>query len=639
MKDREAIELLNATPVGQLLLDRDVSCLTANRALLTAFGLTESAIRGRPFTEVFPGLAPQLARMLREVLGIGEPFLNFRIHDESPSHSNSAPPQRGWLVSAVPICDEAGRVIQVAVTLLETDARPYVEDEQKRSLFQAVFEQAVIGMTVIDWRDKGVRTNPAMLEMLGYTAEEMLQLGIEGISHPDDYALDLQLFHRVMAGEIDRYELDKRFVHKDGHLIWTHVLVSMTRDAGGQPSLIISMAENINDRKRVEGEREKLQAQLLHAQKLESLGVLAGGIAHDFNNFLGAIMGSASVAQRALPAESPVRADLDNVMAAAERAASLTRQLVAYAGKGSCDVTVVRLSEQVRELAGILRTTISKRIELQLDLEDDLAAIKVDSSQLQQVIMNLVINGAEAIGDAAGQVAITTGVQQLAAQQLAALLADPDIQPGSYCTLRVRDTGTGMDATTQARIFDPFFTTKFAGRGLGLAAVLGIVRAHRGAMKVTSEVGKGTTFDIYWPVASEKPAGPPASVRPFRGEGTALVIDDDDGVRRAMASMLEDLGFAVLQAMDGREGVRLFADHAQSIQLVLLDMTMPKLSGEEAFREISRIRPGTRVLLTSGYPEADALSRFAAEGLAGFIQKPFSSRDLTRKLTTILGKS
>jgi PAS domain S-box-containing protein len=477
-----------------------------------------------------------------------------------------------------------------------------------------------------------------MHKMLGYSEQEMLQLGIEGISHPDDYKVDLQLFHRVMAGEIDRYEIEKRFLHKDGRMIWSHVMVSITRDASGQPTLMISMAVDINERKRAEEEREKLQAQLLHAQKLESLGVLAGGIAHDFNNFLTAIMGSASVAQRSLPATSMVRSDLDNVIDAAHRAAGLTRQLVAYAGKGNFDVSVVDLSAQVRDLAGLLRTTISKRVELHLDLASDVPAIKVDASQLQQVIMNLVINGAEAIGDASGQVALATGFRELSSQQIATLLADSDLEPGSYCTLKVTDTGAGMDAATQARIFDPFFSTKFAGRGLGLAAVLGIVRAHRGALHVASKPGSGTTFEIYLPAASEQPASKSDSDRPFRGDGMVLVVDDDDSVRRAVVSLFEDLGFSVVHANNGRDGVETFAANAESIRLVLLDMTMPKLSGEETFREISRIRPDVQVMLTSGYPESEALSRFSGEGVAGFIQKPFSSRDLTRKLTSIFGQ-
>jgi PAS domain S-box-containing protein len=630
--DRNASELLNATPVGHLLLDRESNCVWANRALLSKFGLTETTVSGRPFGHVFATLAPQLERILREVARIGEPFLNLRIHEE-PSDG-----RHGWLVSVVPVTDDAQQITRVAVTFVETTDAPYVEDAQKQSLFQAVFEQAVIGMTVIDWRDKGVRTNAAMHKMLGYSEQEMLQLGIEGISHPDDYKVDLQLFHRVMAGEIDRYEMEKRFLHKDGRMIWSHVMVSITRDASGQPTLMISMAVDINERKRAEEEREKLQAQLLHAQKLESLGVLAGGIAHDFNNFLTAIMGSASVAQRSLPATSMVRSDLDNVIDAAHRAAGLTRQLVAYAGKGNFDVSVVDLSAQVRDLAGLLRTTISKRVELHLDLASDVPAIKVDASQLQQVIMNLVINGAEAIGDASGQVALATGFRELSSQQIATLLADSDLEPGSYCTLKVTDTGAGMDAATQARIFDPFFSTKFAGRGLGLAAVLGIVRAHRGALHVASKPGSGTTFEIYLPAASEQPASKSDSDRPFRGDGMVLVVDDDDSVRRAVVSLFEDLGFSVVHANNGRDGVETFAANAESIRLVLLDMTMPKLSGEETFREISRIRPDVQVMLTSGYPESEALSRFSGEGVAGFIQKPFSSRDLTRKLTSIFGQ-
>jgi PAS domain S-box-containing protein len=547
-------------------------------------------------------------------------------------------PKRGWLVSVVPVFDEAQRVVQVALTLVPQAVAPYEEDAQKQSLFQAVFEQAVIGMTVIDWRDKGARTNAAMQQMLGYTAEEMAKLGVEGISHPDDYAIDLGHFHRVMLGEIDRYEMDKRFLHKDGRVIWAHLMVSMTRDAQGQPSLIISMAENINDRKQAEEERKKLQAQLLHAQKLESLGVLAGGIAHDFNNFLTAIMGSASVAQRNLPQSSEARADLDNVIDAAQRAASLTRQLVAYAGKGRFDVSVVDLSAQVRDLSGLLRTTISKRVELRLELASDLPAIKVDLSQLQQIIMNLVINGAEAIPDAKGHVVVTTGVANLGQEQVHQFLGEGSVSPGEHCFLEVRDTGSGMDEATQARIFDPFFTTKFAGRGLGLAAVLGIVRSHGGAIKVTSAPNQGTTFRVYFPTVAERVQLVRESRVEFRGGGVALVIDDDDSVRRAAARMLEALGFSVVQAEDGQRGIAAFSAEPGSVHLVLLDMTMPGLSGEETLQQLMQVRSDVPVVLVSGYPEVDALRRFGTANGVEFLQKPFSSHQLSSKLGKVLNR-
>jgi PAS domain S-box-containing protein len=628
--DRHAVELTNASPIGQLLVDSDLCCLFANTTLLQWFGLSLESIQGRPFAETFPSLAPRLTRILREVAGIGEALSGLTIHEDKDK------PDRGWTVSVSPIFDDAKRVLRVAVTLSESFQTPFVEDEQKRSLFQAVFEEAAIGMTVVDWRDKGVRTNAAIRNMLGYSDEEMAQLGIQGISHPDDWATDLEYFHRVMAGEIDRYEMTKRYIHKNGQVIWTNLMVSLTRDANGQPSLIISMAQDITERKRAEEEREQLQVQLLHAQKLESLGVLAGGIAHDFNNFLSAILGSASLVRQRLPATDANNADLDNVIGAAQRAAGLTRQLVAYAGKGKFDVSVVDLSAQVRDLATLLHTTISKRVELELDLANALPAIKADTSQLQQVVMNLVINGAEAIGDNSGQLRVATGVQELDAQQVAALLADADVAAGRYVFLEVDDSGAGMDDATKARIFDPFFTTKFAGRGLGLAAVIGIVRSHGGAIQVYSNPGKGTTFRVYFPAVRDKPKQPSTPAPDFRGSGTVLVIDDDDGVRRAVKAMLEALGFSVLDASNGNTGVSLFTSRAAEFRLVVLDMTMPGLSCEETVAQLRAVRGDVKVVLTSGYPEGEALKRFANANVTGFIQKPFSLRDLGQKLSQLL---
>lgn len=629
--DRYARELLDATPVGHLLVDREIRCSFVNSALLAKWGFREADVLGRPFAEVFPGLAPQVARILREVVGIGESFVNIGVHEPDT--------QRRWTVSAVPVCDARGQVARVAVTLLEAPERAVDDPSSEReSLFQAVFEEAAIAMTVMDWRDKGVRVNSAAREMLGYSEEELNQLGIQGFSDPEDYAIDLQHFHRLMAGEIERYQMVKRFLHKNGGVVWTNLTVSLTRDGRGQPSLIISTAENITDQKRAEQEREKLQAQLLHAQKLESLGVLAGGIAHDFNNFLTAIMGSASVARRRLPSESAAGGDLDNVIDAARRAASLTRQLVAYAGKGKLDVRVVDLSAEVQQLTNLLRSTISKRIELQLDLAPELPAIRADLSQLQQVVMNLVINAAEALGDTQGQVGIATGTQQLSAEQVAGLIADAAVTCGPYNYVEVQDGGSGMDETTVARIFDPFFTTKFAGRGLGLAAVIGIVRSHGGAIDVRSVPGQGTTFRVYLPVVDDQPESVPESDVWFQGAGTALLIDDDNSVRRAVKGMLEGFGFCVLDTDNGSKGIQLLVADPERINLVLLDMTMPGVSGEETFRELNRIRADVPVVLISGYPEEEALARFADKGPAGFIQKPFSSKELSRKLSRLLRK-
>jgi PAS domain S-box-containing protein len=393
---------------------------------------------------------------------------------------------------------------------------------------------------------------------------------------------------------------------------------------------------NADLRREIE-EREKLQAQLLQVQKLEGLGLLAGGIAHDFNNLLTAILGGASVALLTVPPENPARKDIETVVTTAQRAANLTRQMLAYSGKGHVEIRPIELSAHVREIATLLETTIPKKVQLRLELQRDLPPIEADVAQVQQIVMNLVINGAEAIGDAQGTVLVATGVQEVDEAYAATLFAAEGLTSGTYVFLEVHDTGHGMDETTKNKIFDPFFTTKFTGRGLGLAAVLGIVRGHRGAIKVYSSPGRGTTFKVFFPTSRGRAV--PArrtSALDYRGQGLVLVIDDDAGVRRTVCRMLSLLGFSAMQAADGREGVEIFVRHVAEIVLVILDMTMPKMNGEETFREIRRIRADTPVILTSGYSEIEATRRFTSKGLAGFLEKPFTPSDLAAKLAKVV---
>jgi two-component system cell cycle sensor histidine kinase/response regulator CckA len=414
---------------------------------------------------------------------------------------------------------------------------------------------------------------------------------------------------------------------------WLETHHTPIRDAAGKIVGLLGISLDVGARIQAEREGEQLHQQLLQRQKLESLGLLAGGIAHDFNNLLTAILGSTSAALHSLAAEHPAHHDLDNVTRAARRAANLTRQLLAYSGKGHFDVRRVDLTRHTRELTTLLETTIPKLVQLRMELAEGLPPIEADVGQLQQVLMNLVLNAAEAIGDERGTVLVTTGLLDVDRHYAATLWAQAPIEPGSYVYLEVHDTGGGMDEATQARIFDPFFSTKFTGRGLGLAAVQGIVRAHRGALKVYSTVGKGTTFKVLFPAAegtATSSQNAMAAVQAF--DGNALVVDDDPGVRNATRSMLELLGFTVDVAVHGRDGVdRVRADPAR-YAIVLLDMTMPEMSGEDAFREIRTLVPGARVILMSGYNEIEATRRFTTKGLAGFLQKPFSLADLSRKL-------
>jgi len=389
-------------------------------------------------------------------------------------------------------------------------------------------------------------------------------------------------------------------------------------------------------------ERRRFTEQLQQTQKLESLGVLAGGIAHDFNNLLTGIMGNASIALEELPSNSPLRHSLDAVVDAAERAAILTRQLLAYAGKGRFVIEPLSLSDLVGEISNLLRTSIPRTVQLRLRLEDGLPCVEGDAAQIQQLIMNLVMNAAEASADGIVEaVRITTGLVEMSQAEIDQMVAPNGIPPGRYVMLEVRDAGSGMDEATLSRIFDPFFTTKFTGRGLGLAAALGIVRGHKGALHVESAPGKGSCFKVLFQPSGGRPhkKEESGSERNLAGSGLILVIDDEEAVLETAKGALELFGYNVLVAADGREGVNCFRENSRSITAVLLDMTMPVMSGEEALMHLKTIRPDVPVVLSSGYDEDEATRRFTGKGLAGFVQKPYTAAALAEKMQSVIQQS
>jgi PAS domain S-box-containing protein len=385
-------------------------------------------------------------------------------------------------------------------------------------------------------------------------------------------------------------------------------------------------------------EKRRIEEQLRHTQKLESLGVLAGGVAHDFNNLLTGMLGNASLALENLPPNHPNTMLLEEVMKAAERAADLTRQLLAYAGKGRFVMRTVNLSTLVKEISGLVQTSIPKQVQLRMQLADELPGIDGDPGQLQQIVMNLVINGAEAIEAQSGTVLVRTFPQTVDQQYIDTMsTAGELLRPGQYVSLEIHDTGTGMTEETLAKIFDPFFTTKFAGRGLGLSAVLGIVRAHKGALKVYSVHGQGTTFKVLFPASGNLVAVQPVVFSgSLRGAGTVLVVDDEEIVRQTARHTLERYGYNTVTAEDGSRAIDLYKTQPDGIVLVLLDLTMPGVSGEEALRQLQSINSKVRVLLSSGYNEVEAVQRFAGKGLAGFIQKPYTAAALAEKVKQVL---
>jgi nitrogen-specific signal transduction histidine kinase/ActR/RegA family two-component response regulator len=380
-------------------------------------------------------------------------------------------------------------------------------------------------------------------------------------------------------------------------------------------------------------------------QKLESLGVLAGGIAHDFNNLLAGILSNSSLALDLLEPDSPVRSLLEGVMAAGENAAGLTQQMLAYTGKAHFALTKLNLSARVRETIPLIQAAVSSRVELRLDLEDDLPPIEADVSQVQQIVMNLAINAAEAIPESRrGRVLVKTHgevVCEWSAREQFGVAAG-EITPGRYAVLEVHDNGCGMDESTRARIFEPFFTTKFTGRGLGLAAVLGIIRSHAGFIQVSSTPGEGSVFRVLLPAAEAAPEKRPdmmAESDNLNGHGAVLIIDDEEIFRKAIKRAFEKYGYTALVAEDGERGLDLFRSHADAIDCILLDATMPGLSGEETLKLLKACRAEIPVVLSSGFGETEMLRRFAGKGLAGFIQKPYRVASVLKKVKEVIGAS
>ncbi|HIJ65137.1 MAG TPA: response regulator, partial [Candidatus Hydrogenedentes bacterium] len=400
----------------------------------------------------------------------------------------------------------------------------------------------------------------------------------------------------------------------------------------------VALAIEAHELERAEEERRHMESQVQHAQKLESLGVLAGGIAHDFNNLLVAILGNSDLMLKELAQDSPLRQFLEQIQSAALRGSELTNQMLAYSGKGPFALQVVDISRMVEEMSHLLRISISKKVELRCEFASGLSPIEVDPGQLRQVTMNLITNASEAIGDQNGVVRVRTGSIQADRAYLSGTGLGDNLPEGEYVYLEVVDTGCGMSAQTRTRIFDPFFTTKFAWRGLGLAAVLGIIRAHRGTIEIKTKPGAGTTFRVLFPSSSQAPTRPPAlpGDRWNAIKGTVLVVDDEEVVRQVARKALERAGLTVLTANDGLEAVERFKNDAERISAVLLDMTMPRMDGKETFQELRRIRPDVPVILSSGYTEQHATERFAEEPRLSFIQKPYLTAVLLDKVSAAL---
>ena len=618
------------------VLDAEGRLLAANRSALAVIGKPEEDVLGQPFWDS-PWFTHNAAAQAKVKAAIGEAATGQFVRFET-SHLGTDGGTRVVDFSLTPWRDGSG-----AVRWLFPEGRDVTEKvEAERALreseakFREIYQKNYDGILLLDG-DRFVDCNPAVLDMMRCSQPELLRM------HPWELSPPTQPDGRPSPDKA--MEMIGLAHAKGGHRFeWMHrrtdgedfpVEVTLTPFRLGDREILYTTWRDITDRKREERERLELERRVLHAQKLESLGILAGGIAHDFNNLMTAMMGRLELAAMEFPDGHSVLGHIRILEDILDRATDLTRQMLAYSGRGRFVVGPTDLSRVAREMARLLSSSLSKKVELELELPEGLPVIEGDAAQLQQVLLNLVTNASDAIGDQPGRIRIATGTTTLD-QGATGLLAEFKPSPGDYVFLEVSDTGCGIAPEFQGRIFEPFFSTTDTGRGLGLAALLGILRSHHGALEMDSAAGEGTTFRLYFPSAGNPSAT--GAEAPERQESLPpglrlLLVDDEESIRSTTRGLLEGLGCQVATAGDGHEALELVAS-SSPFDLVLLDLMMPRMDGRQTLAALRKDNPGLAVVLCSGYTEQEIPGGW--DGV--FLAKPYTLEALQNALRTALAK-
>jgi len=536
-----------------------------------------------------------------------------------------------WILNRAKIVarDAAGAPLRVVGTHADISARHEQQQaiESQAAVLDTVLSNIPVAISIVSADGLVEYVNRACEQLVGWSLKEMRSMDLMAAVYPDP-AYRALVFESIRAGAPGAIDWNLRTKSGEQRLVaWSNVRLGDGRS--------ISLGIDVTDARRKEAEEERFADQLEQAQKLESLGVLAGGIAHDFNNLLVGILGNASLAESVLPADSPAMPLVGEVRIVATRAADLTRQLLAYAGKGNFIVEPLDVSALVGEMASLMNTALNKRATLETVLAKGLPPVRADATQLRQIVMNLLTNASDALEDAPGHITLRTGVMTPDADFRQRAVGGESLASGEYVFIEVADTGSGMSDETRSRIFDPFFTTKFTGRGLGLAATLGIIRSHGGAIWVDSAPHEGTTFRLVLPAdasAVVAPVQPSPAATEWKGSGVALLADDEAFVRRVVRRSLERAGFEVVECGDGREAVDLVTADPQRFSLAFLDLTMPRLAATAALAEIKVLRPDLPAVLCSGYSAEELDPALVALPGVRFLQKPFTMAVLAATL-------
>ncbi len=649
MNEKLLFQFIKYCPNAAAVFDRNMVYLACSDRHLRDYNLSSEQVIGKNHYEVFPEL-PQKWRDVHQRALRGSVERNnqdwFTRPDGSICYVNwecrpwhDLEGEIGGIILYSDVITEQLRVLQQAKNQAERD---------KKQL-EIVLSHIDSGVAAFDIKGNFVHGNNMLAKILGFRDKtevpknaDFFERSYRLYSYPEHNAIphDKWPLDRLFRGET--VENEKCIIH--------HLATGQKRiieyygvpiyDPQGNLELGLLMLKDITEQEEHDKQNRLVQERLAQTQRLESLGVLAGGIAHDFNNLLMAILGHADIALEKLAQPSPIKEDLSDIKMASLRAADLCTQLLAYSGQGKLEEQAFSLSRLTSEMVQMLKTSIAKNCILDLSLEEQQPLMNGDISQLRQVLMNFVINASDAIGDGQGTIRITTASMNFSREDFTDDYLIKPVNSGRYVTLEVTDDGPGMNKETLARIFEPFFSTKFTGRGLGLSAVLGIIRSHSGGLKVSSSPGVGTSFKVLFPASHATQDAPLREEHLHPGKkrfsGKVLLVDDEEIVLNVCTSQLELLGLEVLIARDGHEGVELYRAKQAEIDLVILDLTMPRKGGEETFHLLRQLNPEVKVILASGFAEAEVINRFAQTKLAGYLRKPYTLKQLAQLLSALL---
>ncbi len=508
---------------------------------------------------------------------------------------------------------------------------------ETRDELQSILDNMVDTYYRIDARGHVAWASKSVEALVGYDDQEVIGIPLPSLlAEPTDFRF---FAYAMKCSKLPVMHHETRLMHKNGNVVWVSVSAHYTYNSKGETGGIEGVIRNVTEQVISKREKQDMEQKMAHVQRLESLGVLAGGIAHDFNNLLSVIMGNTGLANMKLGETSPVAKETQNIMTASEHAADLCKQMLAYSGQGNFLIEYVDLSKVVMETAQLLDVSISKKVTLNFELSDALPSINADVTQMQQVVMNLVTNASEAIGEESGVINISTDVIDASYAELYSEFLDEALPAGRYVVFQIDDDGCGLDEVTRKKIFDPFFSTKFTGRGLGMSAILGIVRSHNGSIQIKSQPGQGTTIRILLPASDgvvKKRLDFQSVQTKEKQRDTILVVDDQPAVLAMATAILESMDYSVLAANGGRQGVDIFRDKHDEIAAVLLDMTMPDMNGKEVFAELCKIQRGVKVILASGYSKENIFEQFQDVGEVSFLQKPYSSEALQNTINQLL---